>query len=55
MSTMRKQKQLEALFMKILEQVRAFMGQIMEGRGETGHPIAKPGCLKSSDSKDKKL
>lgn len=55
MSTMRKQKQLEALFMKILEQVRASMGQIMEGRGETGHLTTKPGCLKSSDSNDKKL
>lgn len=36
MSTIRKQKQLEALFMKILEQVRASMGQVMGGGEKLG-------------------
>lgn len=36
MGTMRKQKQLEALFMKILEQVRASMGQVTGGGEKLG-------------------
>ena len=47
MSKTRKQKQLEALFMKILEQVRPPAGQVTELGGRRlaqGHRAAAPGA-----------
>lgn len=51
MSKIRKQKQLEALFLKILEQVRALAGQVTKGGIQAkGH---RASCPRGSDSTSK--